>query len=79
MVDEVAIALPLKSLYDQASRIVAVCEQQGVIVRFLSDLFNLKLARSEAGQLDKDSFFTVYPGAMFGLMPLIKRVLDFSV
>jgi hypothetical protein len=38
-VDEVVIALPMKSLYQEASKIFAACEEQGIIVRNLSDIF----------------------------------------
>ena len=40
VVDEVVIALPMESSYGKAARIVALCEQQGIIVRLLSDMFN---------------------------------------
>ena len=51
VVDEVVLALPMKSLYVQASRVAALCEEQGIIVRVLSDLFNLRLAQSKAESL----------------------------
>jgi len=77
VVDEVVISLPMKSLYNQASRIVALCEEQGVIVRFLSDIFDLKFGRSEAEQFGEDSVITVSTGAMKGWQVLAKRVFDF--
>jgi exopolysaccharide biosynthesis polyprenyl glycosylphosphotransferase len=77
VVDEVVISLPMKSLYDQASRIVALCEEQGIIVRFLSDIFDLKFGRSEAEQFEEDSVITVSTGAMEGWQVLAKRVFDF--
>jgi exopolysaccharide biosynthesis polyprenyl glycosylphosphotransferase len=42
VVDEVMIALPLKSQYQQASRVVATCQEQGILARHLSDVFNTK-------------------------------------
>ena len=42
VVDEVVIALPMESSYGQASRIAALCEEQGIVVRLLSDIFNLR-------------------------------------
>ena len=45
VVDEVMVALPMASSYAQAARIAALCEEQGIVVRLLSDLFNLRLAR----------------------------------
>jgi len=79
VVDEVAIFLPIKSLYDQASRIVSVCAEQGIIVRFLSNIFNLKLGQSKADQFEDDSVVTVSVGTMKGLPALIKGGLDFSL
>ena len=79
VVDEVSIHLPLKSLYDQANRIVALCQEQGIIVRFLSNIFNLKAGQSEAGHFDEAAVITVSTGAMKGLPVLTKRALDFSL
>ena len=42
VIDEVAIALPMKSFYSQAARIVAQCQEQGVIVRVLASIFDLQ-------------------------------------
>ena len=54
-VDEVIIDLPLNSFYQEASYIVGLCVQQGIIVRFLSDslylLFDMKLARAELEEI----------------------------
>jgi exopolysaccharide biosynthesis polyprenyl glycosylphosphotransferase len=79
VVDEVCIHLPLKSRYDQASRIVAQCQEQGVIVRFLSNIFNVKAGQSEAGHFDEAAVITLSTGAMQGLPVLLKRALDFSL
>jgi exopolysaccharide biosynthesis polyprenyl glycosylphosphotransferase len=67
----------MKSLYDQASRIVTLCEDQGMIVRFLSDIFNLKFGKTEAVQLEGDSMITVSTGAMGGWQVLVKHAFDF--
>lgn len=42
VVDEVVIALPVKSHYDTIQEIVEKAEEQGIIIRFLSDLFSTK-------------------------------------
>jgi exopolysaccharide biosynthesis polyprenyl glycosylphosphotransferase len=76
VVDEVVISLPIKSLYDQASRIVTLCEEQGIIVRFLSDIFNLKLGQAKVDQFEDDSMITVTTGAMKGVPILVKRAMD---
>ena len=44
-VDEVVIALPAKSCYDQIQTTIETCERAGVEARYLSDVFQLSLAR----------------------------------
>ncbi|HEY0656987.1 MAG TPA: hypothetical protein VGD05_00855, partial [Pyrinomonadaceae bacterium] len=46
-VDEVAVALPIKSHYSQIKTVIAQLEEQGVVVHLLSDFFSHKLARIE--------------------------------
>jgi exopolysaccharide biosynthesis polyprenyl glycosylphosphotransferase len=76
VVDEVMICLPMKSLYEKSSEIVGLCEEQGIIVRFLSDLFNLEVASSRAETSEGDSVITIYSGAMRGWPILLKRGID---
>ncbi|MBI5583060.1 MAG: sugar transferase [Deltaproteobacteria bacterium] len=78
-VDEVVICLPIKSFYQQISQIVADCERQGILVRFLSDIFNLKLGRIKPEEFDEGAFITVSTGRMEGLPVLVKYGLDFVV
>jgi exopolysaccharide biosynthesis polyprenyl glycosylphosphotransferase len=79
VVDEVVISLPMNSFYQEASRIVALCEEQGIRVRFLSNIFNVKRARLEIEQFEDDSVVTVYAGTMDGWPMLVKRILDFCL
>src|ERR1019366_7037713 len=44
-VDEVLIALPAKSCYDQIQTAIKTCERAGVEAKYLSDVFELSLAR----------------------------------
>jgi exopolysaccharide biosynthesis polyprenyl glycosylphosphotransferase len=80
-VDEVIIDLPLNSFYHEASYIVGLCVQQGILVRFLSDsfylLFDLKLARAELEEFQDYVVLSVYTGAMGGWPIVAKRVFDF--
>jgi len=76
VVDEVVIALPMKSLYDEASTIAALCEEQGILVRYFSNPFNLKLAQSRADQFEDDTIITLTTGRMGGVSLFAKRVLD---
>ena len=79
VVDEVVIALPMESSYRQAARIAALCEKQGIIVRLLSDLFNLRLAQSRAEEFEGEPVITLSAGSPDGWQHLLKRTLDVSV
>lgn len=76
VVDEVVLALPMKSSYSQASRIVALCKEQGIVVRFLSDVFGLHLAQPKASELDEDAAIVVYRYPLEGWPTVMKRALD---
>jgi len=77
IVDEVVIALPMRSLYQEASRIFATCEEQGIIVRNLSDIFNSKLTRSRTEYFEDEPLISHYTGAMSGWQVGAKRIMDF--
>ena len=79
VVDEVAIYLPLRSFYEHSSQVAALCEHHGIVMRFDSDIFNLKVAHSRADELDGDSHITAYSGSRDGLPNLVKRSLDVTV
>src|SRR5205823_7374725 len=44
VIDEIVLALPMRSLYIHASRIVSLCEEQGIITRLLSSIFNPRVS-----------------------------------
>jgi exopolysaccharide biosynthesis polyprenyl glycosylphosphotransferase len=79
VVDEVVIALPLASSYLKCARIIACCEEQGIVVRFLSDLFKLKLAKATVEVFDEEPVVTIWTGAMEGWPILLKRALDVAI
>jgi exopolysaccharide biosynthesis polyprenyl glycosylphosphotransferase len=76
VIDEVVIALPMKSLYFEASRIARLCEQQGIVLRFLPRIFNLSMARSTAEDFAGDSLLTLYTGPLDGWPVFLKRTID---
>lgn len=79
VVDEVIIAVPLRSFHDHASEVATRCEQQGIIIRVLSDLFNLKWSVPMVEEFEDSPLLTQYGGNEQGLPMVIKRVLDFSL
>ena len=79
VIDEVVIALPVSSYYDRISQIISLCEEQGIIFRYLADFFNTKLAHSRLDPFDDGLFLTHSPGTLMGLPVLVKRVLDITL
>src|SRR5580700_9809763 len=79
VVDEVVIALPIRSFHDDASRIAGLCEEQGILSRLLTNIFNLKLAHARAEELEGDSWITHSTGLSEGWPLVVKRIVDFSV
>ena len=62
VVDDVVIGLPLRSYsyYEKASAIATLCELQGIVVRFLPGLFNLRLARPRTEEFGDDAMITEF-------------------
>jgi exopolysaccharide biosynthesis polyprenyl glycosylphosphotransferase len=79
VVDEVVVALPMRSFHYEASRIAAHCEEQGITVRMLSNLFDLKLARSSAENWEGDALVTHTTGRLEGWPVVAKRMFDLVV
>lgn len=80
VVDELVMGLPVKSCYFQAARIAAMCEEQGIIVRFPSSIFDLKLARSKAEDFAGDSVITMSSTNALEEWPaVVKRSMDLVV
>ncbi len=79
VVDEVMICLPLRSFYDQANQIAKLSEEQGIVVRFLPDLFNLRLAYSKIEQFEDEYMITLFTGGMGGWQEYAKRIFDMGV
>jgi exopolysaccharide biosynthesis polyprenyl glycosylphosphotransferase len=79
VVDEVALALPMKSLYLRASRIAAWCKEQGIIVRFLSNIFDLRQAQLAGDGFDHDTVVTPYIHTFEGWPIVMKRALDIVI
>ena len=76
VIDEVAMYLPLQSFYKHTSQIVALCEQHGIVMRFDSDIFNLRIARPRADDFEGSSHIVAHVGSLDGWPILAKRVLD---
>lgn len=79
VVDEVAIYLPLRSFYEHAAQVAVLCEQHGIVMRFASDIFGLKTARSRTEEFEGDHHVAAYTGVRDGLPMLVKRTFDIAI
>lgn len=78
VVDELMIALPIKDFYPKINEITRIAEEQGVVVRFCSELFNLRRARVRAEQLDDLPVFTLYTAPLSAWRAACKRMIDIT-
>src|SRR6202521_3766845 len=79
VIDEVAIALPMKSFYSQAARIVVLCQEQGVIVRVLANIFDVHTDWANNSHFEGMAVATFGPHSSEGWPMICKRLLDISV
>lgn len=77
VVDEVMLALPMRSCYQQALSIATQSREQGVIVHFLTNIFELGSPRSTASDFDPDAAMTISSRPFEGWPSVVKSVLDF--
>jgi len=75
-VDEVFVALTVKSYYETIARIITLCEQLGVTVRMPAEMFELHLAKSAVDYLDDSAFLTLRPVQESAPCLAIKRAID---
>ena len=74
--DEVLVCLPVKSRSEDISDVVSVCEEQGIAVGMLRDLFKWTMATSTIRQFGEQTIVMVCPHAIDGNHAATKRALD---
>jgi exopolysaccharide biosynthesis polyprenyl glycosylphosphotransferase len=79
VIDEVVIALPIKSHYSQIESAVVVLEEQGITTHVLSDLFPQKLARSQPVDLGGMPIVSLHSAPTFTWRTEAKRIFDLVV
>lgn len=77
VVDEVLIALPLKSSYERIQQAVSKCEEQGALVTMPTDFFAARLARTRVGEVASQPalFLSAVPQGEWRLW--CKQTIDF--
>ncbi len=79
VIDEVAIALPIKSQYSQIESTVALLEEQGIVVHLLSDLFPHRLARYQPAEFQGIPLVSLHSAPALGWRTEFKRLLDLLI
>lgn len=79
VVDEVVLTLPMRSLHEHGAAISSICEEQGITIRVLNNLFDLKGPRSRTEELEGATLMTHYAGMAEGWPVVVKRALDIVV
>jgi exopolysaccharide biosynthesis polyprenyl glycosylphosphotransferase len=79
VVDEVAIFLPVGSFYKHSSDVVSLCKQHGIIMRFNSDVFDLKTTKCHAEEFAGDYYIVSGTAAVAGWRRVVKRCVDIFV
>lgn len=78
VVDEIAIFLPLRSFYERAAEMARLAKQHGILVRFDTDIFDLKFVHARTEVDDGTSQIVASSSGMEAWQLLLKRVFDIS-
>jgi exopolysaccharide biosynthesis polyprenyl glycosylphosphotransferase len=78
VVDEVIVAVPRSMLRD-VQVIADVCAQEGVMLRFMADVFDLQVSRMSLVNLDEIPLLTFEPVAQDERKLIVKRIFDLTV
>jgi exopolysaccharide biosynthesis polyprenyl glycosylphosphotransferase len=73
------MALPVRSLHEEGSRIAALCEEQGINLRLLTNIFNLKTTLSAAEDVHSYPLITHYMSSIEGWPVFLKRFFDIMI
>lgn len=76
VVDEVFIALPIKSFYKEIEGIVAKAEEQGIAVRFLWQFFDTTISHPWSEDIEDLSTLMMTSGPQEGWSYLAKQIMD---
>jgi exopolysaccharide biosynthesis polyprenyl glycosylphosphotransferase len=76
VVDEVIVALPLRSGYERIHDVLLACQQQGLLVRLVGTMFDQIPGRSAAETLGDQTLVAVHFEHERGAALLVKRAAD---
>ncbi len=76
VIDEVVVALPIKSYYEQMESIIALLEEQGITTHLLSNFFQNQLAYLHPARLQGMNFISLHSTPAGGWHTEAKRLFD---
>jgi exopolysaccharide biosynthesis polyprenyl glycosylphosphotransferase len=76
IIDEVVVALPVKSFYDEEDDLIRTCREHGVIVRVLTNLFDTSARAAQADPVDTAPVVTFSSVPLDSLRLVVKRTID---
>jgi exopolysaccharide biosynthesis polyprenyl glycosylphosphotransferase len=76
VVDEVVIALPIKSQYTRIKTAIGELEKQGVVVHIVSDFFPHHLARIQPQEFEGFPLLSLHSAPVFHWRTELKRLID---
>jgi exopolysaccharide biosynthesis polyprenyl glycosylphosphotransferase len=79
VIDEVFVALPIKSQYSQIETAISLLEEQGIMVHMLTDHFPHRLARSHPSEFEGAPVLSIHSAPPVTWRTEIKRMLDIVV
>jgi exopolysaccharide biosynthesis polyprenyl glycosylphosphotransferase len=79
VVDEVVLTVPLRSFHDVASSVATMCQEQGIGLRVLPGLFDLKPVGVHAEEFHGAPLITHSGASTEGWPSAMKRALDFTL
>jgi exopolysaccharide biosynthesis polyprenyl glycosylphosphotransferase len=75
-VDEVFVALSLEKAHTLVRRLIATCEEQGVIVRVVADVADLGWGHAMLDEVGGRPVVSVFSGQPFTIQHVVKRAID---
>ncbi len=76
VIDDVAIALPIKSSYSQIRTVIELLEEQGVGIHLLSDFFPRQFAKCQALKFEGEPLTFFHSAPFFNWRTEVKRIID---
>lgn len=78
VVDEIAIYLPLRSLYQQGAKVAQLAKQHGILVRLDQDIFDLKFTHHHTETENGVLQIVASSNGIDGWQLLMKRIFDLA-